>query len=556
MQGALVAGNRALARYLRLGGLLLLEGVLLGIRFDADSITQLGGAQWNALLSRVNVVPQLLIAIATAAALLGGRRLLGELRRASADGNRARRTWPFLTGHFASLIVFTILTRAIFEGPAGESLPIVAAWAIVGLAVPAFLLAAALPLSAALVLVRATNRLLVLAVSVGAAAWTAGYLTETLWRPLRAGTLASVHGLLSLLVADPLVKPGEFIVGSERFWVTIAPACSGYQGIGMIWVFLGVYLWTFRDSLRFPRALLLIPVATLTVWLANVARITGLVLLGTWGSSKIALGGFHSYVGSLLFSTIALLLASGCHRLSFFRRSNPDPRMGSEDNKLEICSDLRSPQEDNPTAAYLLPMLAIFAATMVAGAVSVGGFDLLYPLRLPAVVVCLWFFRGAYRELRWTWSWQAVGAGIAVFAIWLALVPVTAQAQASELPAALSALPAAMALGWLGFRVLGAVLMVPLAEELAFRGYLSRRITSGDFQSIPLRQISWVGLLVSSLLFGAMHNQLMAGTIAGFVYGLVARRRGELSDAIVAHATTNALLAVYVITTGSWALWG
>jgi hypothetical protein len=38
-------------------------------------------------------------------------------------------------------------------------------------------------------------------------------------------------------------------------------------------------------------------------------------------------------------------------------------------------------------------------------------------------------------------------------------------------------------------------------------------------------------------------------------YALVMYRRGELADAISAHANTNAILAAYVLWTGSWLLW-
>ena len=176
-------------------------------------------------------------------------------------------------------------------------------------------------------------------------------------------------------------------------------------------------------------------------------------------------------------------------------------------------------------------------------------------MRFFAVVGCVCLFRGSYRELRWTWSWQAVAAGLVVFVLWLGLEPTAARAQSAVLPSALSELPTGLASTWLVFRVLGSVITVPVAEELAFRGYLSRRVSSSRFLSLPLRNVSWIGLIVSSLVFGAMHNRIVAGTIAGLVFGLVARRRGELSDAILAHATTNALLAAYVLTTGSWTLW-
>ena len=45
------------------------------------------------------------------------------------------------------------------------------------------------------------------------------------------------------------------------------------------------------------------------------------------------------------------------------------------------------------------------------------------------------------------------------------------------------------------------------------------------------------------VLFSALHRRLLAGTVAGGAYALVLLRRGELSDAVVAHATTNACLA-------------
>jgi membrane protease YdiL (CAAX protease family) len=47
----------------------------------------------------------------------------------------------------------------------------------------------------------------------------------------------------------------------------------------------------------------------------------------------------------------------------------------------------------------------------------------------------------------------------------------------------------------------------------------------------------------------------LAGTIAGLLYAAVFLRRGRIGDAVVAHATTNALLAGYVLLWGKWSLW-
>ncbi len=52
-----------------------------------------------------------------------------------------------------------------------------------------------------------------------------------------------------------------------------------------------------------------------------------------------------------------------------------------------------------------------------------------------------------------------------------------------------------------------------------------------------------------------MHGRWLAGTLAGMAYALALYRRGKIVDAIVAHATTNALIAGFVLATGNWSLW-
>jgi len=80
-------------------------------------------------------------------------------------------------------------------------------------------------------------------------------------------------------------------------------------------------------------------------------------------------------------------------------------------------------------------------------------------------------------------------------------------------------------------------------------------LVARDFERVPLERLSWLAVLGSALAFGTLHQRIVAGTLAGIAYGLVARRRGSLADAVVAHATTNALLAVWVLCTGNWSLW-
>jgi CAAX prenyl protease-like protein len=95
---------------------------------------------------------------------------------------------------------------------------------------------------------------------------------------------------------------------------------------------------------------------------------------------------------------------------------------------------------------------------------------------------------------------------------------------------------------WAVVRLVGFVVITPLAEELAFRGYLLRRLIAADFDRVSFRRFTWTSFLISSVLFGAVHGQWIAGTIAGMAYALVSYATGRLWPAVLAHACTNALL--------------
>ena len=372
---------------------------------------------------------------------------------------------------------------------------------------------------------------------LGVAAWGAGRVTKELWRPLSEVTLWLVHSLLSFTTSDIVYDTVTCSLGTSRFWVTVAPDCSGYEGIGLIWVFLGGYLWFFRSTLRFPQALLLFPLGTLVIFLANALRIYGLILLGSYGSPEIAMGGFHSQGGWLALNLVALGLVGVAGRSQW------------------ISLTAAKAKTTNYTAAYLAPMLTIVLVTMLTLIITHKGFDYYYPVRVFAAVGVLWFFRKAYQGLSWRCSWEAVAAGVGVFVLWMALEPASEVAANESFGAGLQGMGPTWATLWLVFRVLGAVVTVPIAEELAFRGYLCRRLIGAEFQEVPLGKFTWFSFILSSVVFGVLHGRVFAGTLAGLVFALVLYRHKRLSDAVWAHAITNGLLAVYVLSTSTWTLW-
>jgi CAAX prenyl protease-like protein len=104
-------------------------------------------------------------------------------------------------------------------------------------------------------------------------------------------------------------------------------------------------------------------------------------------------------------------------------------------------------------------------------------------------------------------------------------------------------------------RFLGAVTVVPIVEELAFRGFLQRRIMAEDFTTIEFTELKPLAVAGSALAFGVLHQNWVGGIVAGIAYSLAASRRGDLRDAMLAHAVTNLLLAIWTLGTGQWGLW-
>jgi exosortase E/protease (VPEID-CTERM system) len=541
-----VARPLPFARWAGLVALLLAEMLGLSIRFNDIAGPHSGrGWWWAELLGKSHFLFFVMIPAVSVAVLIGGANRGDRWQRLSRQIQQPRRSWPFLLGHLAAFLGFARLTASIWDGgiqssPHPEGW--VVAWALMGLATAVFWIAMALPIGLWVPLARRGWGALAAGVVIGIAAYQAGLNTRLLWRPLHQLTFWAVDGLLGLISRDVICRPAEFAMGIPPFVVTVEPICSGYEGIGLIWIFLGAYLWFFRRELRFPRALLLLPLGTVLIWLTNVLRITLLIIIGAWGSPDVAIGGFHSKAGWLAFNGVGLGLIAASRRFRTFRADDP-------------LHEHKSAKGPNPTAAHLAPLLAIIATTMLTGAFS-SGFDSLYPLRVLAAAIVLWHFRRDYAGWRWTWSWQPIAIGVGVFVLWMALEPIKPDSGGEDpLSTGLLSMPGGWASAWLSFRVIGSVVTVPLAEELAFRGYLTRRLIASDFQEIPLGRFSWTSFLVSSVLFGALHERWLAGTLAGMLYALALYRRGEITEAILAHSTTNALIAAYVLTTGTWSLW-
>lgn len=528
-------------RWLGLVGFLFVEFVIILDHFEAPKLGEgAEGAAWLFAHSKgiwLGILGFFLIFLLSFIPRLPRLRwLLGELQEQA----MAYHGWPWLIAHALTMLAFGLVTAHVFAKPIDPdrlSMSWFVIWFVLGGMGGLLWLLAVAPGRFWWQLVRMEHRVLLGgALLTAPAGWllleVIAQLTQNeLWKILAGPTMWLVHQMLGGIYPDLIHSPEQLLIGTPTFLVGINSPCSGYEGIVLIIGFLSIYLALFRQDHRFPQAFWLFPLGMVAIWLINAVRIALLVVVGTSLSPEIAAEGFHSQAGWIAFISISLGLVALSRQIPFFRVA------GHSSSAIRSAPSIAS--------ALLMPLIVLMGSLMLTLAFS-DGFHGLYPLCVIATATVLWYHRAAYRGLGWAWSWQAPALGVAVFLVWIFLVPSGDFGQPKD---ASSWSTEAMAVWWV-FRVVGFVLIVPLAEEFAFRGYLLRKLVATDFEKVRSKQFHWFAFLTSSFLFGLLHQQWLAGTLAGMAYALAVYWRGRLGDAVLAHATTNALLAVLMLYSG------
>lgn len=213
-----------------------------------------------------------------------------------------------------------------------------------------------------------------------------------------------------------------------------------------------------------------------------------------------------------------------------------------------------------PYAGPFIVFLALLAALPPLGLPP--RVSLLLWLAIPAASIVMWS-RGVLqlRPSRPLWS---LVIGAAVFFVWVApdqmwpawrssvlFQNALAGSAATSLPAAALADPWSIAL-----RTARAVLVVPVLEELFWRGWLMRWVADPDFRKLPLGHYQGRSFWLVAVLFALEHGPYWdVGLAAGIVYNWWMVRTKSLGDLILAHAVTNACLCWFVVAGGHWQYW-
>jgi exosortase E/protease (VPEID-CTERM system) len=524
--------------------LALIELPVLAFLYDPLAINAVD-PRWLAVRAGLReMVPVVIFFGAALGVLLAPqwRTLLADWRTVA-----ARRGWALWAG--ANLVGFAALAAATLAFNAHGANLAEPPWVLFGLWSTGvfglyYLLAMALaPIKFLTQMMMRQKWLALLAAGAAGFVAIASEMSQKSWTVLSEATFQVSAFILGLYEKDVFVEPARRLLGADGYIVNIAAACSGYEGIGLVTAFLAIYLWIFRTALRFPNAYLVLPIGIAAIWILNSVRIAALISLGAHVSPEIAGAGFHSQAGWMMFLIVTIGIMLATHRIGFFR------------NETAHASDAPPAPAYREAMFLLTPFLAMTAAGIIAAAFTADGYWL-YSLRVIAIGAALaigWrFYRGLVlpENLRAYAEPALIGAGVGI--AWIATDP--GRGEASDLGIWLAGLPAGAAIFWIAMRTIGTIILVPIAEELAFRGYLHRKLIADRFEAVKEGAFTWKAFIISSVLFAALHDRWLAGGLAGAAFALALYRSGKVTGAIIAHMSANAVIAFWAIAFGQWSL--
>ena len=235
------------------------------------------------------------------------------------------------------------------------------------------------------------------------------------------------------------------------------------------------------------------------------------------------------------------------------------------------------PTRSKPWLAYVVPMGIYMAFLFVQ---SDANLLWMYPAKTIAVAAALicFFKQYEYEEL-WSpmicvhvgpvmrgqetgaqqsavssWIW-AILIGLAAIVIWIGIDPYYPKFGMGTVFDPMTIQSVAQRNVFFAFRVFGAVIVVPVMEELFWRAFLIRWLVSEDFKGVALGTFTRMSFAVTVALFGAEHTQWLAGLICGALYNWLYYKRKDVFACVVAHAASNAALAAWVLARGDWKFW-
>lgn len=212
----------------------------------------------------------------------------------------------------------------------------------------------------------------------------------------------------------------------------------------------------------------------------------------------------------------------------------------------------------------------------------------IYTAKIVVTLAAVLLVSGGYREFPWKFHWFSVLVGVVGVVLWIGICNLQLEVKilgpidralgslllpevegeepsigimtiigAGERPAfnpleQLADTPT-WAYVFLAIRFTGLALIVPLIEEFFLRGFLMRYAVDPQWWTVPFGKVNQAAAILGTAVPMLMHTGELLATLVWFsmVTWLMIRTR-NIWDCVIAHAITNLLLGIYVVTTGEW----
>ena len=204
---------------------------------------------------------------------------------------------------------------------------------------------------------------------------------------------------------------------------------------------------------------------------------------------------------------------------------------------------------------YVVPMFAYVGLSSLEGYLpqvmdkpSPTWYPIAYAAKLVVVAALAWYFRVTWRDFRPAPTPGKVMLGV-LTGLFVCLAWVGLDGHYPAMPSFLGeaarhsihscSIPVAR-WGFMGVRLLGLVLVVPLIEELFWRSFLLRWLIDSDFWKVPIGKVTPMAAAVTSVLFALAHPEWLPAVLTGALWAwLLWWTAKRFSACAVSHATAN-----------------
>jgi len=199
-------------------------------------------------------------------------------------------------------------------------------------------------------------------------------------------------------------------------------------------------------------------------------------------------------------------------------------------------------------------------------------YPFVYTVKIVLTIAAIVWVLPGYREFPFRISPLAIGVGVVGVVLWIGLCHLELERRLlgplglkwllglGERPAynpleALRDTPA-WAYAFLAIRFVGLALVVPVIEEFFLRGFFMRLAISERWWEVPFGALTPLAAVVGTLFPMLMHPaELVAAAVWFSLVTWLMHKTRNIWDCVAAHAVTNFLLGLYVVTQGQWQLW-